>query len=103
MSVAVTAGDLPTGAVDYSGDIVGKTPGDWLVIGWFTPDYRPVAEKLAASLIAHGAPFHLMAKPKLGKGWNTLRKPSVVLELQERRRTQAGVLADLGSGAPRHE
>jgi hypothetical protein len=79
MSVVVTAGDLPTGAVDHSGDLVGGTPGDWLVIGWFTPDYRPLAKRFAANLAEHGAPHHLWARPKLAKGWNTLPKPSVAL------------------------
>jgi hypothetical protein len=62
------------------GDIKGGTVGDWLVTGWFTPNYRPLAEAFAANLSQHGAPFHLWAKPNLGKGWNTSRKPAVVLE-----------------------
>jgi hypothetical protein len=62
-------------------DIRGSAPvGDWLVVGWFTPDYRPFAEKFAANMEAHQAPFHLFAKSKSEKGWNTWRKPSVVLE-----------------------
>lgn len=62
-------------------DIRGIAPvGDWLVVGWFTPDYRPLAEKFAANLEAYQAPFHLFFKSKSEKGWNTWRKPSVVLE-----------------------
>jgi hypothetical protein len=60
-------------------DITGGTAGDWLVIGWFTPDYRPLAEAFAADLAEYGAPYHLCAKPKLALDWNTSRKPSVVL------------------------
>jgi hypothetical protein len=60
-------------------DIKGGTPADWLVCGWFTPDYRPLAEAFAARLAKHGAPYHLWAKPALD-GWNTSRKPSVVME-----------------------
>lgn len=56
------------------------TPENWLVVGWFTPDYRPLAEKFAANLDAYHAPYHLFSKPKSEKGWNTWRKPSVVLE-----------------------
>jgi hypothetical protein len=52
----------------------------WLVIGWFTPDYRPLAAKLAASLEAHDAPYHLFVRQKNPAGWDVLRKPSVVLE-----------------------
>jgi hypothetical protein len=59
--------DLPV-----SGDLVGGTVGDWLVIGWFTEDatYRPLAETFAANLAERGAPFHLFAKPA-GAGWST--------------------------------
>jgi hypothetical protein len=60
------------------GDIIAGAPQDWLVIGWFTPDYRPLAQTFAANLAKHGIPFHLWAKPAL-TGWNTSQKPSVVL------------------------
>jgi hypothetical protein len=65
-----------------AGNIKGGEPQDWLVIGWFTPDYRPLAEKFSANLAEHGAPFHLFAKPA-GQGWNTRRKPIVVLEAMD--------------------
>jgi hypothetical protein len=58
-------------------DIKGGTPDSWLVTGWFTPDYRPLAEKFAANLAEHGVPFHLWALPSAGV-WNTQRKPAVV-------------------------
>lgn len=60
-------------------DIKGGTPDSWLVTGWFTPDYRPLAEKFAANLTEHGVPFHLWALPSAG-AWNTQRKPAVVRE-----------------------
>jgi hypothetical protein len=63
-----------------AGDIKGGAQGDWLVTGWFTPNYRPLAEKLAANLTEFNAPFHLWAKSKAASGWNTWRKPSVVIE-----------------------
>ena len=63
-------------------DIRGGQVGDWLVTGWFTPDYRPLAEAFAANLAEHSAPFHLFAKPQLG-GWDTSPKPAVVLEAMD--------------------
>ena len=44
-----------------SGDLVGGHIGDWLVTGWFTPNYRPLA---------------------LG-GWDTSPKPAVALEAMD--------------------
>ena len=58
----------------------GAPPGNWLVVGWFTPDYRRLAESFAANLKEYQTSFHLFAKPKSEKGWNTWRKPSVVLD-----------------------
>jgi len=52
---------------------------DWLVIGWFTPDYRRLAERFAGNLKRFSIPHHLFAKP-IGSGWDTSPKPSVVLE-----------------------
>lgn len=63
-----------------SGDLRGGTPGDWIAVGWFTPDYQPLAEHFAANLAEHRVPFHLFARPKIVEGWNTLQKPSVVLD-----------------------
>ncbi len=69
--------DAPAAAGDF------RKPDDkrpWLVIGWFTPDYRPLASKLAASLDAHDAPYHLFAREKSHGRWDVRRKPSIVLE-----------------------
>jgi hypothetical protein len=77
------------------GDITGGTVGDWLVIGWFTPDYRPLAETFAANLFRRCAPFHLWAKPELAPGWNTSRKPSVVLEAMDAYPGKTLVLMDV--------
>ena len=52
----------------------------WLVFGWFTPDYRPLADKLAASLDEVGAPYHLFAEEKSHGRWDVRRKPSIVLD-----------------------
>lgn len=73
----------------------GPHAPEWLVIGWFTPDYRPLAQNLAFSLSEHGSPFHLFAKPKLEAGWNTTRKPSVVLEAMDAYPGKTLVLMDV--------
>jgi hypothetical protein len=80
--------------VPVSGDLVGGQVGDWLVSGWFTPNYRPLAEAFAVNLTQHGAPFHLFAKPSLG-AWNTRRKPAVVLEAMDAYPGKAVVLMDV--------
>lgn len=76
-------------------NITGGTPHNWLVIGWFTPDYRPLAERFAANLGTYGIPFHLYAKPKLGGGWDTSRKPSVALEAMQDHPSKTLVLMDV--------
>jgi hypothetical protein len=81
--------------LSVSGDLIGGTVGDWLVAGWFTPDYRPLAETFAANLAEHGAPYHLWAKPKSERGWNTRRKPSVVLEAMDAYPGKALILMDV--------
>jgi hypothetical protein len=76
-------------------DIIGGTPTDWLAIGWFTPDYRPLAEAFAANLAERGIPFHLFARPKLATGWNTLQKPSVVIDAMDAYPGKTLVLMDV--------
>ena len=53
---------------------------DYIVAGYYTPDYAPWASALRASLYAHGQPYNLMAVPKADGGWeaNTLRKATEV-------------------------
>jgi hypothetical protein len=80
--------------LSLSGDLIGGQVGDWLVTGWFTPNYRPLAEAFAANLSEHGAPFHLFAKPSLG-AWNTRRKPAVVLEAMDAYPGKTLVLMDV--------
>jgi hypothetical protein len=76
-------------------DLKGGEIGEWLVIGWFTPDYRPLAERFAANLEAHGAPFHLFARPKLEPGWSTRQKPYVVLQALDTYPGKTVVLMDV--------
>jgi hypothetical protein len=62
-------------------DLASGNAGDWLVIGWFTPDYRTIAARFADNLRERGAPYHLFAQPVMPDGaWSTLRKPAVVLQ-----------------------
>jgi Nucleotide-diphospho-sugar transferase len=64
-----------------TGDIVGDVRAEnWIVCGYFTPDYRHWAERLAASLGEISAPFHLFAQEKVTGGWeaNTRQKPAAV-------------------------
>jgi hypothetical protein len=77
-----------------AGDIKGGIVGNWLVTGWFTPDYRPLAERFAFNLSEHAAPFHLWAMPSAG-AWNTMRKPSVVLETLDAYPGKTVVLMDV--------
>src|SRR5262245_20977405 len=72
----------------------GTTIESWLVVGWFTPDYRRLAEMLADSLSRRKLPYHLFAKPA-GLGWNTSRKPSVVLEAMDRYPGKTLILMDV--------
>jgi len=83
-------------ADDARGDIQRVDAGkDWLVSGWFTPDYRPLAAKLAANLDAQGAPYHLFAKEKHPRGWDATRKASVVLEAMDAHPGKTLVLMDV--------
>jgi hypothetical protein len=61
--------------------IADQTPDGWLVAGYFTPNYRPYAKTLAASLEASGAPYHLFAHPAAGNWYdNVRRKPGAILK-----------------------
>ena len=80
--------------LSVAGDLIGGTVEGWLTIGWFTPDYRSLAEAFGANLAEHGAPFHLFSKPPLG-GCNTLRKPTVVLEAMDAYPGKTLVLMDV--------
>jgi hypothetical protein len=78
-----------------TGDLRGGQIGDWLVIGWFTPDYRPLAEGFAAHLAGRGVPYHLWERAKLAKVWNVIQKPSVVLESMDAYPGKTLILMDI--------
>lgn len=54
---------------------------DWIVIGFFTPNYRHLAETFAKSLSNQNHPYHLFAVENSGT-WShvTMLKPTVVLD-----------------------
>ncbi len=85
-------------------DIVSNGPAaSWLVVGWFTPDYRHWAERLANSLDRVGAPYHLFAKDGSSDGWlaNTRRKPLIAEEAMARFPDKTIVLTDVDAEALR--
>jgi hypothetical protein len=73
------------------------TARPWIVCGFFTPDYRPWAERLIASLEAHGAPHDIVERPKLVGGWeaNTMAKARAVLEAMDRHPGKVVVFLDV--------
>ena len=65
------------------GDIVSEVPaGTYLAVGWFSPDYAPLAGRLADNLHQFGTPFHLYACEKRD-GWDTRLKPTIALQAME--------------------
>lgn len=81
----------------------GGTPTDWLVCGWFTEDsiYKPLAERLAASLDAVGAPYDLVSVSKRAGGWesNTLAKAEQARAAMDRHPAKTIVLMDIDYAA----
>jgi hypothetical protein len=80
-------------------DLKGGIAADWIVCGWFTEDpiYRPLAEQLAASLDAMGAPYDLVAVPKRTGGWeaNTLAKAGQALAAVNRHPDKTIIFTDI--------
>ena len=60
-------------------DLTNRTNDNWLVVGWFTPDYERLAAKFADTLDKYNVPYHLYARDKIHKVWNTKQKPRVLL------------------------
>jgi hypothetical protein len=80
-------------------DLKGGNATDWVVCGWFTEDpvYRPLAEQLAASLDAVGAPYDLVSVRKLPGSWetNTLAKAGQALAAVNRHPDKTVVFMDI--------
>ncbi len=85
--------------IDTRGDdLVGGTTGsDWIVVGWFTPDYRHWAERLARSLDRTATPYHLLSCEKGGGFWEaeTMRKPRIVRQLRDLHPAKTLILLDV--------
>ena len=56
-------------------DIIGGTNDSYVVIGFFTPDYRPLAARFAEDLSKFGIPHHLYATTAAEWHAATLLKP----------------------------
>ena len=69
----------------------------WIVGGWFTPDYLHYARQLSTALDRLGAPYHLVARDKIGTTWEveTMQKVSVVRQLREHHKGKTLVLLDV--------
>lgn len=69
-------------------DIVSTAPSgaEWIVCAFFTPDYRPLAERLAADLARHHAPYHLFACAASERSirQTTRRRPEFILRAMDR-------------------
>jgi hypothetical protein len=76
-------------------DLKSCAAGDWIVCGWFTPNYRSLAEKFAANLAQYDAAFHLWAKQMPTPAWNALAKPSVVLQTMDAYPSKTVILMDV--------
>lgn len=59
---------------------------DFIICGWFTPDYRHWWDRLRKSLEAIGAPHDFVEREKVDSGWeaNTMRKPHEILAAMDR-------------------
>lgn len=84
------------------GDIVntaGVTPLPYVVVGFFTPNYRPLAERLSAELTKTNNPHHLIAREKGDATWRDIvhMKPDVVLEAMNLYPTSSIILLDADS------
>ena len=62
-------------------DIVSNLNQNFIVIGFFTPNYRPLAEQFAKNLREQNISFHLYARSFMEGNWahQTLQKPSVLM------------------------
>ncbi|MCC7252729.1 hypothetical protein [Hyphomicrobium sp.] len=70
------------------GDIVsvnGGTSPPYVVVGFFTPNYRPLAENLSKDLVETQNPHHLIARDKGDSTWRNVVhwKPDIVLEAMD--------------------
>ncbi len=68
---------------------------DWIVTGWYTPDYRKMASSFARSLDAVQAPYHIYPRDKSAVGWDPRQKASVVLQAMKEYPGRTIILMDV--------
>ena len=78
-------------------DLLNASEKGWIVVGWFTPEYRPLAERLASQLDGNGAPYHLYAIGDFGGSFfeRTRFKPQIVQRAIEEYPERTIVLMDV--------
>lgn len=66
-------------------DVGGTTDQPYVVVGFFTPNYRPLAETLANDLALTKNPYHLVARDKGDATWRNVVhwKPEIVLQAMD--------------------
>lgn len=69
---------------------------EWIVCGWYTPDYEKWAAGLAASLDEIAAPHDIVCVPKAAGGWevNTCQKPAQLLAAMDRHHGKVIIFVD---------
>jgi hypothetical protein len=69
----------------------------FIVCAWYTPDYRPWADKLISSLDAIGAPYDIVEVPKVPGTWeaNTMAKPAQLLAAMDRHPGEVVIFLDV--------
>lgn len=77
-------------------DIRNAVSGGHIVVGFFTPNYRELAEAFAANLSAFQQPFHLYAVPSVER-WEhaTLMKPVIALRAMDDYPDRTIILSDV--------
>lgn len=75
---------------------------DFVVCGWFTPDYLPWWTRLRSNLDEIGAPHDFVKVPKLNGSWerNTRQKPAVVLSAMNRHVDKTIIVLDVDCTVP---
>lgn len=66
-------------------DVDSATAESYVVVGFFTPNYRPLAENLAKDLAHTKNPYHLIARDKGEATWRNVVhwKPEIVLQAMD--------------------
>ena len=87
----------PSDVMDRASDIRHDTNSGFLVTGFFTPDYFPLAFAFSKNLIENGIAHHLYARHKSAGDWGhqTLQKPSVLKDARRDHPESVLILMDV--------